>query len=259
MQQVLLIEQSHDHVLGSAKNLIDWNLLDLNVHVASFSFLEFLHLVDERQYSLLIINLKGFPSNILEWLHKIKQISSIPIILMEGKQDLPMIKKIIRNQVNDYLPSPVKPIELLESILKVKKTMNRSTVRRYNLLDSGPKKSKQNSATPPIIEKIKEYIHAKLDQKITLKQISTVLHYNSAYLGQIFKQHENVSFNEYLLIIRMERAEYLLTHTDLKIYEIAREIGYEEMDWFYKKFKEFTGYSANEYRKKYRYLIETAQ
>jgi YesN/AraC family two-component response regulator len=59
-----------------------------------------------------------------------------------------------------------------------------------------------------------------------------------------------MSFNEYLFIQRMERAKWLLANTELKVYEIAGEVGYKEIDWFYKRFKAYTGVSANEYRKR---------
>jgi len=82
-----------------------------------------------------------------------------------------------------------------------------------------------------------------------LKKISSMLYLNCAYLGQKFKQHENMSFNEYLLQMRMERAKQLLENTDMRIYEVASEVGYSELDWFYKKFKAYTGLSASEYRR----------
>ncbi|MNO05979.1 DNA-binding transcriptional regulator AraC [compost metagenome] len=47
----------------------------------------------------------------------------------------------------------------------------------------------------------------------------------------------------------MEKAKLLLETTEMKIYEIADAVGYTEIDWFYKKFKEYTGTSANKYRK----------
>ncbi|MNI59550.1 HTH-type transcriptional activator Btr [compost metagenome] len=100
-----------------------------------------------------------------------------------------------------------------------------------------------------IIEEIKLYVEEQLHRNITLKRISDVLNFNCAYLGQKFKQHENMSFNEYLLRRRMEKAKRLLETTEMKIYEIADAVGYTEIDWFYKKFKEYTGTSANEYRK----------
>ena len=43
-----------------------------------------------------------------------------------------------------------------------------------------------------------------------------------------------MTFNEYLLQQRMEKAKLLLVHTDMKIYEIADMVGYNDMDWFYK-------------------------
>lgn len=89
----------------------------------------------------------------------------------------------------------------------------------------------------------------QLHHNITLKRISDSLNFNCAYLGQKFKQQEKMSFNEYLLRQRMEKAKLLLETTDMKIYEIADAVGYSEIDWFYKKFREYTGTSANEYRK----------
>lgn len=74
----------------------------------------------------------------------------------------------------------------------------------------------------------------QLHRNITLKQISDSLNFNCAYLGQKFKQQENMSFNEYLLRQRMEKAKLLLETTDMKIYEIADAVGYSEIDWFYK-------------------------
>ncbi|KWX74392.1 hypothetical protein AMQ84_20560 [Paenibacillus riograndensis] len=50
------------------------------------------------------------------------------------------------------------------------------------------------------------------------------------------------------LLRRMEKAKLLLETTEMKIYEITDAVGYTEIDWFYKKFKEYTGTSAYEYR-----------
>jgi len=88
-----------------------------------------------------------------------------------------------------------------------------------------------------------------LRENITLKEIARSLHFNCSYLGQKFKEHEKMTFNEYLLRQRMERAKTLLAHTRMKVYEIANQVGYSDLDWFYKKFKSYTGVSANQYRK----------
>ncbi|MNI98786.1 HTH-type transcriptional regulator YesS [compost metagenome] len=76
-----------------------------------------------------------------------------------------------------------------------------------------------------------------------------MLHFNCAYLGQKFKLEEKMSFNDYMLQQRMEKAKQLLLSTNLRIYEIAVGVGYKDIDWFYKKFKACTGSSPNAYRR----------
>ncbi len=46
----------------------------------------------------------------------------------------------------------------------------------------------------------------------------------------------------------MEKAKELLMTTDKRIYEIACEVGYRQLDWFYKKFRGYAGCSAKEYK-----------
>jgi len=117
------------------------------------------------------------------------------------------------------------------------------------LIEGGPSALYHILVADRIIDTVKKVVDEQLSDHITLKKISSMLYLNCAYLGQKFKQHENMSFNEYLLQMRMERAKQLLENTDMRIYEVASEVGYSELDWFYKKFKAYTGLSASEYRR----------
>ncbi|WP_239619072.1 helix-turn-helix transcriptional regulator [Cohnella mopanensis] len=99
-----------------------------------------------------------------------------------------------------------------------------------------------------LVEEAKELLQKKCGQGVCLKTIAKQLFVNPAYLGKLFKNYESISFNDYLVQVRMEKAEALLIETDLRIYEIAHEVGYRQLDWFYKNFKEYIGYSAKEYR-----------
>ena len=48
----------------------------------------------------------------------------------------------------------------------------------------------------------------------------------------------------------MEYGKYLLSHTDDRIYEVSEQLGYKTTDYFTKLFKEYTGTTPAEYRKK---------
>ncbi|WP_051318530.1 helix-turn-helix transcriptional regulator [Cohnella thermotolerans] len=103
-------------------------------------------------------------------------------------------------------------------------------------------------ATHPFVEEAKALLRRNCGDGVSLKSIAKQLFVNPAYLGRLFKSYAAVSFNDYLVQVRMEKAKELLMTTDMKIYEIAHEVGYRQLDWFYKKFKEYTGYSAKEFK-----------
>lgn len=98
------------------------------------------------------------------------------------------------------------------------------------------------------IEEVKAWVSEHYGSHISLRAIAAKMYMNPVYLGQLFKSQTEMSFNDYLLKVRMEKAIELLLHSDKKVYEIAYEVGYKQLDWFYKKFKAYTGISAGEYR-----------
>lgn len=99
-----------------------------------------------------------------------------------------------------------------------------------------------------VIAEAKAMIDAHYSDNISLKSIADRVYLNPNHLGKLFKSVTGLSFNDYLLQVRMEHAKRMLRETDLKVYEVAASVGYTELDWFYKRFKAFTGVSAGEYR-----------
>ena len=67
----------------------------------------------------------------------------------------------------------------------------------------------------------------------------------------LFKQETGINFVTYLNQYRIEKGKKLLTDTNLKIYEIAEEIGFGSPYYFSKVFKELTGMQCKEYRDYY--------
>ncbi|MFD2327940.1 response regulator [Cohnella sp. GCM10020058] len=99
-----------------------------------------------------------------------------------------------------------------------------------------------------VIAEAKAMIEAHYGENLSLRSIADRVFLNPNHLGKLFKSVTGLSFNDYLLQVRMAHAKRMLRETDLKVYEIASSVGYTELDWFYKRFKAFTGVSAGEYR-----------
>ncbi len=68
---------------------------------------------------------------------------------------------------------------------------------------------------------------------------------------RLFKQHTGLSPNQYLLEIRIRKAQSLLTNTALSVQRISEETGFESTFYFSRFFKRRVGLSPLNYRKAY--------
>ncbi|MDR0519042.1 MAG: helix-turn-helix transcriptional regulator, partial [Clostridiales Family XIII bacterium] len=88
-------------------------------------------------------------------------------------------------------------------------------------------------------------------QELSLYDVADKLNLNKIYIGRIFHQWTGVTVLEFLQIIRMQSAYYMLKETDLKIREIALLAGYRDSGYFSRVFKKRAGYSPEDYRNEF--------
>jgi two-component system response regulator YesN len=108
--------------------------------------------------------------------------------------------------------------------------------------DKNGKKSKN------IIHKIKEIIHSRYQENITIQDIAKEVYLTHTYICLVFRQETGVTINDYLTWYRVEKAKEMLVSNQTKLSEISRSIGYTDTSYFYKIFKKYTGVSPGKYR-----------
>lgn len=64
----------------------------------------------------------------------------------------------------------------------------------------------------------------------------------------MFKKYFNMLFNKYLYFVCIENVKRLFLKIDKKIYEIVKEVGYSDFDYFVLKFEEYVGKSFFKFR-----------
>ena len=96
---------------------------------------------------------------------------------------------------------------------------------------------------------VKDYIRENFKKEISLKELSEVACISQSYLSTLFKKETGKNYKDYLVEIRMEEAIRLLLSTEMKTYEIAYEIGYNNSRRFVDTFKNIYNMSPMEYRK----------
>ncbi|MBB6730017.1 response regulator [Cohnella zeiphila] len=106
---------------------------------------------------------------------------------------------------------------------------------------------RKNNAKGEIV-KIKQYIENHYREDINLKSIAAKFYMNPVYLGQLFRKTYGVYFNDFLLQLRIQNAKRLLRQTELRVYEIARSVGFDNADYFVCKFEKVEGKTPTAYR-----------
>jgi|GEM_PF-1437218 len=98
------------------------------------------------------------------------------------------------------------------------------------------------------VEKVKNIINQNYEKDISVKFIADQLYLNPNYLGQLFKSETNMSINDYLGRVRVTKAKALLKNTDLMIYEVAEQVGFNDSQYFSTVFKKIVGVTPKEYK-----------
>lgn len=85
---------------------------------------------------------------------------------------------------------------------------------------------------------------------ITVNDVAKYISIDRSYLHRLFKQYLNKSPQQFLLNLRIEKACFLLTNSTLKIGDISRSVGYNDVLLFSKTFKKVKKCTPSAYRKK---------
>ncbi|MCR5031703.1 MAG: response regulator transcription factor [Lachnospiraceae bacterium] len=120
-------------------------------------------------------------------------------------------------------------------------------------------KTLKSSSSDTIADEVADYIRHNYMENLKLESLAALFGYNSSYLGKVFTSHMGVNFNAYLDQVRVNRAKQLLETTELKVYEIAAQVGYRNVDALHEKFRKITGMSPAEYKKRFRNGKKTDQ
>jgi AraC-like DNA-binding protein len=101
-----------------------------------------------------------------------------------------------------------------------------------------------------IIEQCIQLMKQKLDQQLSLADLSEHMHLSASYLSALFKEKTRYSPIQLFTSLRMQKASQLLKETKLTVKEIAIEMGYPDPYAFSRSFKLVMGVSPKKFRDK---------
>jgi AraC-like DNA-binding protein/ligand-binding sensor protein len=106
----------------------------------------------------------------------------------------------------------------------------------------------QDSEDPLIVRRAKDYIANHQYEPIKLEEIARALNVSTFHFCRKFKEATGLTFVTYLSHLRIEQAKLLLYNKDLRISEIAYDVGFQSLTHFNRVFHKLVGHSPTEYR-----------
>ncbi|WP_130858960.1 response regulator [Gracilibacillus phocaeensis] len=168
------------------------------------------------------VNTKGFSlvGQMQRLLHEMEGIS------IEGKEDVICLMEQIQYIENfTDLSSVIKRIfQEMVSIMNADKTVHRT------------------------IRLVQNVIHKNYHQNLTLEGMAKEVYVSPTYLSALFKKELGINYLDYLHQYRIEQSKSLLKE-NLKIYHVAKRVGYKDEKNFSHTFKKWTGITPSQFQK----------
>lgn len=93
------------------------------------------------------------------------------------------------------------------------------------------------------------YIQMNLNQPLTIADLAKRANQHEDYFSRLFFQHTGVRPLAFIHQKRIERAQYLITTTDMSYDHIAKETGFENLPYFSRIFKKVTTLTPGQYKR----------
>ena len=247
----ILIADDETAVRNGMKHLLNWKKFGFSVAATAENGLVAYELQKKNQYDLIITDLK-MPQ--MYGIELIKRLSdegeNCKIIIISAYGEFVYAQTAMQYGVQYYLLKPVDEQVLCGYLSKIAEDLQghvKETIINEQIFDY-----QYRMSTNGVVAEMRRYINEHHSESLTLNMLAKIYCFSPVYLGRIFKKETGKSFNEYLNNCRICAAKHYISNSNYMIYEIAELVGYKDINYFYKCFKEATGLTPNEYKKKWR-------
>ena len=107
------------------------------------------------------------------------------------------------------------------------------------------------SLTRRLFTEVSRYVNENYTEQITCNSLAARFNYSTSYMQYIFKKEGKTTIKSYINEVRLDKANYLLTHSYLSITDVAFACGFSDSNYFSTAFKNKYGISPKKYRDTY--------
>jgi two-component system response regulator YesN len=256
MYKLLLVEDE-DLVRNGIKRFVPFNELNIVEIYEAASGDEGLRIFQEQLPDLVLLDINMPRMNGLDFAARIKALKpEVKIAVITGYDYYDYAVTALKIGIDDYVLKPVSRKDVFEVLSKlVNKLKNEG--QQSELLTLLKDLQSRTEVTLPTREPEGEKQHvAQVIEKnlanpdFSLTALAEQMGFSSGYMSTLFKKLFRVSFQDYIVSLRLERAKLQLLASDKKVYEISADAGFDNPNYFSSSFKKKFGMSPLQYRER---------
>ncbi len=208
---------------------------------------------ESTQFMFIRFNDIYIKSNMLDT-KEIKQLEFIlnnanhqPGCILRNKSDKGLVKPLIEAIIREHINRDLYDAELIRQIVN---TLIIIVARNIAKLLPDTINTSTETKALDILQYIQNYIYES--DMIKSEVIAKHFDISESYLGRYFKKHTNETMQQYIINYKLKLIESRLLHSNMRIGEIALELGFSDESHMNKIFKKQHAVSPSEYRKKHK-------
>jgi AraC-like DNA-binding protein len=106
----------------------------------------------------------------------------------------------------------------------------------------------QENAEPPIIARARQFIAQNKSEALSLGAVAKAAGASVFHFCKIFRKATGLKFTDYVARVRLEDAKARLVNPNLRISEVAYDVGFQSLTQFNRTFQRIFGQSPTQYR-----------
>lgn len=237
---------------------LDWEKIGITEVYSARNGMEAKELLLSEPIDIVIFDIRMPGMTGLELAAMVKEYSmDTSVILLTGFSEFSYAQEALRSGVSDYLLKPFHPRDIVKTVEKVKKNLEkdrylRRLAREYEDTKGSFDTMSQIRNTFPkvseIVENILEDIARDFNQTLSLGTFADRYHFSNNYISKKIKQETGYSFMDVLLAVRVMNAAKLLYEGE-KVNKAAQQTGFNDQHYFSQVFRRAFGCSPTDFKK----------
>lgn len=210
------------------------------------------HIPDLIVCDIMMPDMDGY--QVLSTLHQDSSTAAIPFIFLTAKVTMADLRQGMELGADDYLTKPCTVEQLLGAIAT--RLERQEMLKRWYANPIEPAKvsndvaPKARSIFPhsPKLNPVFRFIEAHYNQPISLTDVAQAAGYSPAYLTNLVQTQTGHTVKRWIIERRMAQARFLLSSTSQTVNQIAESVGYTDVSYFVRQFRQFHNNSPQVWR-----------